>query len=260
MPAEVTFTSVTAGSAHTCGLTLEGLAYCWGDNVDGQLGNGGGADIGTPTAVAMPAGVAFASMTAGTQHTCGLTPAGAAYGWGRGAEGQLGDGGGGADQLTPTAVAMPAGVTFASVTAGGLHTCGLSPEGAAYCWGDNTRGQLGHGGGSTPTAVATPAGVTFASVTAGGFHTCGLTPEGAAYCWGRNSEGQLGDGTGTQQGTPTSVSIPIGVTLASLAVGVYHTCGVTPAGAAYCWGDNANGQLGDGTTSDQLSPVAVVSQ
>ena len=97
-------------------------------------------------------------------------------------------------------------------------------------------------------------------VTAGGFHTCGLTPEGAAYCWESNSEGQLGDGTGTQQGTPTSVSFPVGATLASLAVGVYHTCGVTPAGAAYCWGENANGQLGDGTTNDRLSPVAVVSQ
>jgi len=257
-PAGVTFTSVTAGSFHTCGRTPAGAATCWGDNSRGQLGDGTRTNRVTPVAVAQPAGVTFTSVTAGSFHTCGLTPMGAATCWGDNSLGQLGDGTT-TNPVTPVAVAQPAGVTFTSVTAGELHTCGLTPAGAAYCWGGNG-GQLGDGTTTdrlTPVAVAQPAGVTFTSVTAGAFHTCGRTPAGATTCWGVNSRGQLGDGTTTNRVTPVPVAQPAGVTFTSVTAGAFHTCGRTPAGAAYCWGDNSSGQLGDGTTTDGLTPVAV---
>src|SRR5437667_408817 len=109
------------------------------------------------------------------------------------------------------------------------------------------------GATSTPFAVT----LTFAAVTAGAAHTCGVTAAGAAYCWGDNGFGQLGDGTTTSQLTPVPVQAPAGVSFAAVTAGAAHTCGVTAAGAAYCWGDNGFGQLGDGTTTSQLTALLV---
>ena len=174
------------------------------------------------------------------------------------------------NRLTATAAASPGTVEFmaagvsltgvsAQVEAGGFHSCALTAAGQAFCWGNN-RGQLGDGTAPdryVPTAVA--GGLTFAALSAGDGATCGLTPTGAAYCWGFNSGGQLGDGTTTDRFSPTPVAG--GVTFAALSAGNNgaggHTCGVTTSGAAYCWGHNGNGQLGDGTTTDRLVPTPV---
>src|SRR5438309_11131921 len=104
-----------------------------------------------------------------------------------------------------------------------------------------------------PVQVA--ASVSFATLTAGFFHTCGVTAAGAAYCWGANSSGRLGDGTTTQRLTPVLVAAPAGVSFAALSAGNSHSCGVTPAGAAYCWGDSCYGKRVDGTTTSQDTPV-----
>src|SRR5207247_1488086 len=149
---------------------------------------------------------------------------------------------------------------FAAVSAGGLHTCGLTAAGVAYCWGYNGFGQLGDGtttDRSTPVLVAAPAGVSFAAVSAGLRHTCGLTAAGAAYCWGWNASGQLGDGTTTSRPSPVLVAAPAGVSFAAVRADYSYTCGLTAAGAAYCWGDNTSGQLGDGTTTSRSGPVLV---
>src|SRR5207245_8871930 len=106
--------------------------------------------------------------------------------------------------------------------------------------------------------VHPPPGVGLAPVTAGPPHTCGVTAAGAAYCWGDNGFGQLGDGTTTSQSSPVLVQAPAGVSFAAVTGGVAHTCGVTAAGIAYCWGRNLEGQLGDGTiTTNRLTPVLV---
>src|SRR5436853_261476 len=154
-------------------------------------------------------------------------------------------------------VQAPAGVSFAAVTAGAAHTCGVTATGVRYCWGANGSGELGDGTKTdqlTPVLVAP--GVSFAAVTAGRLHTCGVTP--TAYCWGSNSVGQLGDGTTIDRSSPVLVQPPTGVSFAAVTAGYSHTCGLaTVAGTAYCWGGDGSGQLGDGTTMQQSSPVLV---
>ena len=269
-PVEVTlpsgvnaFISLTGGFLHTCGLTDTGAVYCWGWNEFGQLGNNAVLFSLTPVAVSLPNGVSgFVRVEAGDDHTCALTGDGAAYCWGKNGSGQLGNNAQ-ADSFSPVAVSLPLGVTgFASLTAGENHTCGLTSAGAAWCWGSGGFGQLGNNqvlSSLTPVAVVVPAGVSgFSSLTAGGRHTCGLTGTGAAYCWGWNPHGQLGDNSTVSTLTPVAVSLPGGVTgFAKLAGGALHTCGLSTAGAAYCWGQNNFGQVGDNSQIDRLTPQPV---
>jgi alpha-tubulin suppressor-like RCC1 family protein/pimeloyl-ACP methyl ester carboxylesterase len=149
-------------------------------------------------------------------------------------------------------------VDFASLTAGGRHTCGTTTAGA-HCWGYNYYGQLGEGSNtlsfSTPQPVS--GDIAFAVLTAGGDHTCGITLDGTAYCWGNNG-GRLGDGTTTTRRTP--VTVLTSERFASLSAGFDHTCGVTMHGTALCWGDNSFGQLGDGGREQSAVPVRVAGE
>ncbi len=256
-PVTKLFTSVTAavaGFAHTCALVTGGTAYCWGSNASGQLGN----DTTTisPFPLAVSGGLTFASLAAGYSHTCGLTAAGAAYCWGDDTDGQLGNGSAGSTSGTPVAVA--GGMTFTMISAGYSHTCGITSNGSAYCWGSDESGELGGGvvGQASPTPTLVSGGLTFASISAGGVYTCGVTTAGAGYCWGSNGYGVLGNGTTTD--SPVPVAVAGGLQLASITAGVYHTCALTVNGAAYCWGQGGNGQLGTGLTSlNSATPVAV---
>jgi len=245
------WTSLTAGLNHTCGLTGSGAAYCWGQNTNGQLGDGSTSYRTAPVAVA--GGIAFASLTAGGTHTCGLTSGGVAYCWGDNTNGRLGDAST-SQRLTP--VAVVGGITFASLAAGGNHTCGVANGGTAYCWGSNLYGQLGDGSGSSQNAPAAVAGgLTFAGLTGGEYHTCGVTSGGTAYCWGKNYAGQLGDSSTTNRATPRLVATV--TTFAALTAGAQHTCGLTSGGTAYCWGLGHYGALGNGSADERDTPFAV---
>ncbi|HUG28078.1 MAG TPA: hypothetical protein VMK53_07240 [Gemmatimonadales bacterium] len=157
------FVRVASGGDHTCALEANGTAWCWGDNIYGQLGNGGGAGSNVPVAVG--GGLSFESIEAGLQHTCGVvgTPTlpgaqpagGAVFCWGRNSAGQIGDGSQ-THRATPTAVA--GGLAFRQVSAGDLGSCGITLNSLAYCWGDNQYGQLGDG---TQIRRLTPAKVAF---------------------------------------------------------------------------------------------------
>jgi alpha-tubulin suppressor-like RCC1 family protein len=254
-PVRLTFTDVSAGGPHTCGLTTPSATYCWGGNAGGALGDTTTASWPSPVLVA--GGVTFTAVSAGYNHTCGLTAAGVAYCWGNDSNGEVGDGLPQVLAITPTPVA--GGLSFAAVSTGWLHTCGVTLANAAYCWGANSSGELGDGTTIqrfAPAAVA--GGVSFTAVSSSAYfgHTCGLTAAGAAYCWGSNVYGQLGDGTTIDRLTPGLVAG--GLSFTAVSAGGFQTCGLTSAGAVYCWGNNSNGGLGDGTTTNRPSPVLVV--
>lgn len=252
---------IVGGASHTCALRPDVGVYCWG--VTTVPGSGGSMDASTsavPLLVPGSAGAVALAPSVGAGHVCWLTRAGTAACVGDNSFGQLGDGSS-TYGVTPRAVRMPAGVTaFSRLVAGIRHTCGLTGAGAVYCWGFNALGQLGDGTSnddSSAVAVHMPVGVRFVALGAGELHTCGLTAAGGAYCWGYNGHGQLGNGTTTDAATPVPVQLPGGVTLTHITGGGTFTCGLAADGGAYCWGDNAAGQLGDGTTTTRGTPVRV---
>lgn len=152
-----TFAALTSNGGHTCGLTGSGVAYCWGANAGGELGNGTITNSSTP--VAVNGSLTFSRLAAGTSHTCGVTASGVAYCWGRNADGQLGTG---STDPSVTPVAVSGDLTFTALTAGMAHTCGLTGGGVAYCWGYNGSGDLGNGTTiSSSTPVAVTGGLTF---------------------------------------------------------------------------------------------------
>ena len=249
----VTFASMT-GSGRTCGITTGDVAYCWGENFFGGIGNGSTSDNPVPVPVAVSGGLTLASISTGDWHTCGITPGGDLYCWGGNDWGQLGRGGTG-DATSPELVS--GGLTFASVSTDGIYSCGVITNGAAYCWGNNDYGQVGIG--TIDEAILTPepvfGGLAFRTVRLGAEHACGITTGDSAYCWGRNDLGQLGAGNTSTSAVPVAVSG--GLAFASLSVGHSHTCGITTGDVAYCWGFNGNGELGNGTTTMSAVPVAV---
>jgi alpha-tubulin suppressor-like RCC1 family protein len=250
----LSFRQITAGGHHTCGVALDHRAYCWGDNIFGQLGDG--TRTGRLKPVLVRGGPRFLRLSAGTFHTCGVTTDDRAYCWGENADGELGNG---TTDASRRPVAVSTTRRFRQVSAGLLHTCGVTTDDRALCWGENLDGQLGdgtHRDRLTPRLVS--GGVAFREVTAGAFYTCGVTTDDRAYCWGTNLFGQLGDGSTSLRERLTPTPVVGKHRFRRLSAGTNHTCGLTPGGAAWCWGQNNTGQLGDDTLfEDQLRPSAV---
>jgi alpha-tubulin suppressor-like RCC1 family protein len=256
--------SISAGDSLACGIAIDGSAMCWGDNSVGQLGNGTTVSSTIPTTVFGAA--RYSTVAVGGAHACAISTSGISYCWGNDSLGQLGDA-----RLIHSTTPIPVvdgaqtPMLFASLTAGYMHTCGLTAAGVAYCWGDNSRGQLGTGGSltgpiDTPALVA--GGLTFSSITASldtsrsdtsqragalrSSFTCGLV-SGSAYCWGFGIVASR---------TPTPVGG--GISFTQLSAGGAHVCGLTASGAAYCWGNDNDDQLGNGPgVSSRAVPVAV---
>jgi len=251
-------TQVTTGYAPTCALTSTGGAWCWGFNASGEVGDGTAGNI-RPTAVPV-VGLAngIVAVSSGFQHSCALNAVGAVACWGVNTYGQLGDGST-VSRSAPVAVAgLGSGVT--AIAAGGFHTCAARVDGTVICWGYNAFGELGDGttqNRSTPVDVL---GLTHPVVALSGGveHTCAIDNAGAALCWGHNSLGQLGDGTNTDRATPVAVS-GLSADVAAISAGQLHSCAVTAAGAALCWGSNLSGELGDDTTTSRNVPAGVQS-
>ena len=250
--AGLVFTQVSAGT-ESCALTTIGAAYCWRNSLDSL------STQGTPEPV--PGGPTFQSLSAGADRACGVRPGGAAYCWGKNRDGRLGTGA--ADTIPqPIPVPVAGGLFFTAVSVGGNLSCGVTTSGAAYCWGRNFSGGLGDG---TTTTRATPVrvagGLTFSSVSAGGYHSCGVTTSGAAYCWGHNGVGQLGIGDLDTIPHPIPVAVAGELTFRSVSAGGGQTCGLTPGGATYCWGENLIDLLGNRnrrTYSSRIPAAAMV--
>ena len=219
-------------------------AYCWGANDEGQLGDGSLDRQTRPEQVATD----VIGITAGAAHTCVLAIELTVSCWGRNDRGQLGVDTAGAASSSPEEVPGLTGIV--DVSADEDSTCAVDRDGKAYCWG-------------AVNSVATPAPVAkngFAQVGTGRAHACGLVGStltgGDVYCWGADGAGQLGDGGGT-----VDSALPVRVAGARKYVSVSaagdSTCAVTPSGQGYCWGANADGQLGTGDAEAHTTPVAV---
>ena len=243
----------SAGGYHTCALVPGGSVDCWGEDSYGELGNETNKGIfTTPVAVS---GIGNATeVSAGGFHTCALLSGGSVDCWGYNKYGELGDGGT-KESTTPVAVS---GISNAiEVSGGDFHTCALLSGGKIDCWGENAFGQLGNGtyqNSSTPVAVS---GISTAtSVTAGNLGTCATLSGGKVDCWGYGEFGELGDGKTENSPTPVAVS-GISTATSVAAVGDFHACAVLSGGKIDCWGDNEDGELGNGTTENSSIPVAV---
>ena len=255
----LTFTDIAAGAFHSCGIATGGQAYCWGDNEFGQLGSSApmetcGGDTFACSSVPVPVdgGLSFVALSGGLTHTCGIDDLGDAYCWGRGTEGQLGDG---VLEDSPVPILVAGGLTFTSISVSRaeLTTCAVTAGGAAWCWGDNLFGEAGNGSkdiAATPVQVATA--LALGPVSVGTRHACAVAATNDTLCWGENAAGQLGLGSAGDDGgiaeslTPTTVLG--GLTFDRVVAGLEHTCALDLAGEIYCWGaGDLVGVAGSGT-------------
>ena len=258
--------AIAAGALHSCAVDSSAALWCWGRGSSGQLGPGHLVDTPFPVQVALPTGTSAAvAPAAGDAHSCVLVSPADGLGdeilcFGDNSHGQLGDGTL-TGRATPAAAPLGAAGTRASaVVAGGAHTCALDVDGQIWCWGRGDSGQIGDGAAvdrPTPTVVPLPSGTPAAALAAGAAHTCAVDQMGTVYCWGANDRGQLGLGAaGANLPTPTALA-PLAGPAAGVSAGGAHTCATVVGGAIWCWGANESGQLGDGTTIDRATPVAV---
>jgi alpha-tubulin suppressor-like RCC1 family protein len=234
-----TATDIVASDLHSC-TVASGEAYCWGYNGNGQLGNDTLTNSTSPVkvqqATGLLAGKTITGITASNYQTCAVA-SGEAYCWGYNGNGQLGDGTT-TDRKVPIKVTQTtgllAGKTVQSITMGSNHACAIA-DGEAYCWGNNTYGQLGNNSTTqslVPVKVTQAAGLlagkTVTKIVASYNYTCAVA-SGETYCWGYNSSGQLGDGTTNTRTAPVKVvqsaDVLAGKTVTSIAASNSHKIG-----------------------------------
>jgi len=248
--------AISVGDRIACAVLSTGAAKCWGGNGSGQIGDGTNANRYTPVGVSgLSSGVS--AIAAGGTHTCALLTTGGVKCWGSNSNGRLGDGTTQWSNFPVDVSGLSSGVS--AISAGGQHTCALLTTGGVKCWGVNSSGQLGDGtitNSSTPVNVSgLSSGVT--AISTSWSSSCALLSTGAVKCWGGNGSGQLGDGTKTNSSTPLDV-LTLSSGVSAISAGYGNTCALLGGGVVKCWGANYVGQLGDGTTTERLTPTAVV--
>jgi alpha-tubulin suppressor-like RCC1 family protein len=266
------WTTVDVGPVHGCATAGDSTAWCFGASGEGELGVPGLASSAAPVRVA--GGVRFTSVVTGRTWSCGVATSGAAYCWGQSRGGALGLGVG--VIRSDTAAAVRGGLHFLRLSASktGDHTCGITSQGDAYCWGAGEHGQLGDGaaGDSAWTPVLVRDGHTWMDIAAGFHQTCGVTTDHRAWCWGSDVAGERGTASGfggPDQPTPALV----GSGYAEIAAGgeIYlgghgtsgildqsHACAIAQDETVRCWGGNGFGQLGNGSYQPSDRPVTAL--
>lgn len=254
--AATTWSSVSVGQDHACGLRAGGTLWCWGRNADGQLGTGTTTDQDSPVQVGAST---YTRVATGTAHTCAARSDGTLWCWGRNGDGQVGDGTT-AQATSPVQVGAGtlAGVT--AVAAGAAHSCAIVSSGTTlYCWGRHDEGAVGVGGAAGTRSTPQSVGTGYLDVGAGRRHTCAVRADTSMVCFGDNTLGQLGDGTATARTTPVTVSTVATANTAwsSVSAGANHTCARKSAGTLWCFGDATSGQTGSGALDPRPWPAQV---
>jgi alpha-tubulin suppressor-like RCC1 family protein len=255
-PASARIVDIAAGGAHACALFQNGAVWCWGKNEFGQLGNGSTINSLGPVQVRGLAGTPTA-LVAGWAHTCALSEQGGVECWGYNKYGELGNGST-MDSAHPVAV-KGLNADVQSIAAGDDHTCAVLNDGSLRCWGFNESGQLGDRttlNSIVPVAVPGMAH-PITAVAAGGGHTCALSDQRGILCWGDNAFGQLGDGQPYPNRYYAAIVPGLENNVTAIAARGGHTCALLSTGGVECWGDNQNGELGDGTLETRRTPVPV---
>ncbi len=231
----------SGGFSHTCVTLTDDSLWCWGENGQGQLGNGTTVDQPSPD----PIEPEILTMSAGAEHTCRIRIDRSLWCWGQGISGRIGDGSSSGTKTEPVQVGTAR--TWRSVSAGGNHTCATRIDNTLWCWGANNFGQIGAGNfpGNQLTPIQVGSTLSWRAVSTGDLHTCAIRTDGALFCWGANGNGQLGVGGSfitrtnpTQVGTATNWR--------AVDAGERHTCALRDDSSLWCWGIDASGQRGDG--------------
>ena len=258
-PTKPAFAIQDGAVANGLSNTVSGTVLAWGDNVDGQLGNGTFTTSNTPVEVSGLTGVtAIAAGGAFNHHSLALKSDGTVWAWGANSAGQLGNGSF-TGSNTPVQTSGINGVT--AIAGGQLHSLALKSDGTVWAWGFNLDGQLGNGTNTTtyPYGLDTPVqvlGLTgVIAIAGGGAHSLALKSDGTVWAWGQNNKGQLGNGSFTGSNTPVQTSGISGVT--AIAGGVSHSLALKSDGTVWAWGYNLDGELGNGTYTDSNTPVEV---
>ena len=270
---------LSAGANHSIVLKSDGTIWTWGSNTNGQLGIGTADSSTHPAPVQVKAnsttfltGMSIVGSGAGALHSLAIRKSdGAAFGWGNDSSGQLGDNSAATQQLYPvqaktTATGNPALVSVVDIAGGVSHTVALKSDGTVWTWGSNASGQLGDG---TTTSRKLAAQVKTATSTfltgivavgAGDNFCAAVKSDGTVWTWGVNTNGQLGIGSTTTQKFAVQVKLSggTGITgILDIACGSNHVVALKNDGTVWTWGNNANGQLGTGNTTQATNPVQV---
>jgi alpha-tubulin suppressor-like RCC1 family protein len=253
-PPSWTATGVTSGTYYHCALTAAGGVKCWGWNGFGMLGDGTTINRPVPVdVVGLSSGVR--SVSGGNNTTCALMLAGSVKCWGNGWWGALGTGNE-TDSVVPVQVVGLSGVSKLSY--GDENGCVLTQAGGVKCWGHNDRGQVGNGTFVNQLQPVDVVGLTSGvlDIAVDSRHACALLSTGGVKCWGYNASGAVGDSSTQHRNQPVAVSgLSSGVS--KIFTGQDRSCAILATGAIKCWGDNSNGALGDGTTTNRLVPVDI---
>ena len=278
-----TATAISLGGSHTCALLDNASVKCWGEGSQGRLGYGNSNDLGDAAnemgdnlpIVDLGTGRTATAISAGQYHTCALLDNASVKCWGRNSSGRLGYGnsndlGDAANEMGDNlpSIDLGTGRTATAISLGGSHTCALLDNASVKCWGEGSQGRLGYGNsndlgdaanemGDNLPIVDLGTGRTATAISAGSMYTCALLDNASVKCWGNSDSGQLGKGNTNALGDAanemgdnlTIVDLGTGRTATAISAGNSHACAILDNASVKCWGNNYNGELGQGDTN-----------